>query len=197
MMIDKVKEFVKNAFKDKGDYGKMHIEHLFTAEKYVCKLYKHLTGKEAPEELRIAALSHDIERAFKEEHVYEKMYKSKSGFTDNNYREYHQRRSAKIMYNFLKNNNYPENKIEKVCKLISKHEVGGDFESNILNDADAMSFFLDSVVEHFINEKTKVSSVENVKKKIDHSYKRITNEEAKKMIYPLYKKAIEKLRKKK
>ncbi len=186
-MINKVKKFIKECLSNKGDVETMVLNHLLTTDEYVCKLYKKIAGNEAPEELRIAALTHDIERAFRDEKIYEKMYKSENGFLDKNFLEYHQKKSAEIICNFLKTQKYPENKIKKVYKLVSNHEFGGDFETNILKDADSISFFIHNV-DHFIKVKSKESSYKKVKEKLNWMYNRITFKESKIILKPIYRK---------
>ena len=186
-MIDKVKDFIKECLENKGEVENMVLEHLLATEKYVSFLYKEITGKEAPEELRIAALGHDIERAFRDMNVYKKMYKSDKGFLDKEFLEYHQRKSAEIIADFLKTNNYPREKIEKVYNLIINHEFGGDFDTDILKDADSISFFIHNV-EHFVKVKSKESSIEKVKEKLNWMFNRITNKQAKNIVISIYKK---------
>ena len=171
----------------------MVLNHLLTTEKYVSILYKKLTGIDAPEELKIAALVHDIERAFRDMKIYEKMYKSEKGFLDTDFLKYHQRRSAEILSEFLKKSNYPQDKIKKVYNLVANHELGGDFETDILKDADSISFFIHNV-EHFITVKTKESSIEKTLEKLNWMYGRITHNIAKEIVDSFYKKSIEKLK---
>ncbi len=191
-MLNKVREFIKEVLENRTEVEKMVLNHLIETEKYVIILNREIFRKEPSEELRIAALGHDIERAFRDEKIYEKMYKSNSGFLSEWYLNYHQRKSAEILVEFLKNNNYPENKRKKVFNLILKHEIGGDVETNILKDADSISFFIINS-EHFINVKTKQSSVEKVKEKLNWMFKRITFNEAKDIAKNYYLNAINRL----
>ncbi len=191
-MINKVKIFIKKLLENKTEVEKMVLNHLIDTEKYVILLNKKITKIEPSEELRIAALGHDIERAFRDEKIYEKMYKSENGFLSEWYLNYHQEKSAEIIANFLKSSNYPEDKIERVYNFILKHEVGGDFETNILKDADSISFFINNS-EHFIIIKTKESSIEKVKEKLDWMYNRITFNEAKEIAKNLYLHALKNL----
>jgi hypothetical protein len=122
------------------------------------------------------------------------MYKSKQGFLDNDFLKYHQIKSAEIIVNFLKKNNCSENQLSKVYHLIANHEFGGDFESDILKDADSLSFFKINA-EHFIKVKTKETSIKKVKEKLEWMYNRISYNETKESTLHYYKKAILKLEK--
>ncbi len=85
--------------------------------------------------LKIAALGHDIERAVPERLKREDF---------NNYDEFkkaHALRSAKILKKILLNFNLSDNIIQNIFNIVKNHEHGGDFYSNILKDADSLSFF--------------------------------------------------------
>ncbi len=192
-MIEKVKEFIHNVLSNKTDVERMVLNHLLITEEYVRFLYKKITDKDASEELRIAALGHDIERAFRDEKIYENMYKSEKGFLDIEFLKYHQKRSAEILSDFLRKNNYPEDKIKIIYKMVLNHEFGGDFDTNILKDADSISFFINNA-EHFIKVKTKESSPDKVLSKLEWMYNRITSPEAKKIAYKFYGNSITRLK---
>jgi len=97
---------------------------------------------DASEELQIAALSHDIERAVPprisrmENEPYEV------------YKQRHAQRSATITAALMQDHGYPEGSIEKVRHLIQNHELGGDEETDKLRDADSASFFADNLEEY-------------------------------------------------
>jgi len=83
--------------------------------------------------LQIAALSHDIERSF-------------NGI------------SAEIITNLLKKYKYTNDFVEKVKNLVLNHEWGGSTETDILTNADSISFFegnLEGYFEKFGEEKTR------------------------------------------
>ena len=188
-MYHKVKKFITDVLSNKEDLEKMVLKHLLDTEKYVIVLYDKIIGKVPSEELLIASLGHDIERAFREVNVYEKMYHSANGFLDENFLKSHQERSAEILTDFLKKNKYPPTKIEKIYKLVRNHETGGDFDTDILKDADSISFFINNAY-HFIKVKTKESSVEKVKEKLHWMFNRITFPIAKEIIEADYRNAI-------
>jgi hypothetical protein len=101
--------------------------------------------------LQIAALGHDIDRSVEPRSVKGE---------DEDYAEYKQRhanRSAEIIANMILNLNFKENQALVVASLISKHEIGGDPESDILRDADSLSYFAHNIngyIEKFGREVT-------------------------------------------
>ncbi len=191
-MKNKIKRFVTESLQGKGNVEDMVLRHLLDTEKYVTVLHNKIIGKVPSEELLIASLGHDIERAFRDVNVYKKMYHSANGFLDKNFLKYHQKRSAEILTDFLKKNNYPPIKIKKVYKLVRNHEFGGDLDTNILKDADSISFFINNV-NHFIKVKTVESSIEKVKEKLNWMFERITFKESKEIAEPYYIKAMNEL----
>jgi len=173
-MLDKVKEFVTNSF------GKEYL-HLERTLYWVKEL-----KPDAGEELLIAARSHDIERAFQPKADSSKKFSYAWGEA----MEKHQVESGVIMFDFLVKAGYDPKKAERVRELISKHEVGGDAEQNLLKDADSLSWLEISVPRHidFIEEKG--LEKEELKKKIDFMYNRITSEKAKEIAGSFYENAI-------
>lgn len=86
--------------------------------------------------LRIAAYAHDIERAIRRRRVFRDEYDKYDS-----YKEAHARNGAKILREILEKSEIPESIIKEACRLVSLHEVGGDVSSNLLKDADSISFF--------------------------------------------------------
>ena len=144
----------------------------------------------AGEALFIAALAHDIERAFRQKDVLER--EKLFGYADKEFLRLHMERSAQIIAEFLKEQKAGKDLIEKVKELVSKHEFGGSEEQNILKDADSISFF-ENNAERFLIKHLPIVGKEIVKKKIDWMYERISSEKAKKTAKPFYEKAIKKL----
>lgn len=122
--FDLIKEEIMNILPNSPlDFEVIHSELVF---KWVQKL-----KPDADEALQIAALSHDIDRAVTG--ITEKDLNDFSKIKE--FKREHSVRSANIIENILKKNNYPEKIITKVKHLVEKHEFGGDYESNILKDA--------------------------------------------------------------
>ncbi len=88
--------------------------------------------------LQIAALAHDVERAFDQRKVKRAEYKDYSAF-----KKAHASNSAKIITEILEK--YPLNGSlkNKIIYLVEQHESGNDKdrELSVLNDADGISFF--------------------------------------------------------
>ena len=144
----------------------------------------------ADEALLVAAIAHDIERAFLQKGVLEKM--NSAGSTSTEHIRPHEERGAEIIADFLKQRNVNSNFIERVKMLVSRHEEGGNDDQNLLKDADSLSFF-ETYVSIFINEKTKLDGKERVRQQFDWMFNRITSEKAKKIAQPLYEAAIKAL----
>lgn len=90
----------------------------------------------ADEALRIAALGHDIERALEERRL------RKKDFTDfEEFKAAHARNSADILRDIMNECNVPEALATEIWRLVVHHETGGDLRSDLLKDADSLSFF--------------------------------------------------------
>ena len=120
---------------------------------------------DADEALKIAALSHDIERAITK--ITEKDLKDYSKIDE--FKKDHSIRSAQFICNILKKHNYPQDSIDKVKRLVENHEFGGDEEENILMDADSLAYF-----EYSIPLGLKRNGRERTKGKIKFMYKRLS-----------------------
>jgi len=76
--------------------------------------------------------------------------------------------------------------------LVSRHEIGGNADQNLLKDADSISFF-ETNVGYFVSRTVIETSREKVKDKFDWTYHRMTSGKAKQFATPLYQEAIKKL----
>ena len=74
--------------------------------------------------------------------------------------------------------------------LVSKHEIGGNDDQNLLKDADSISFF-ENNVEYFVGRTVSETGKEKVKDKFDWMYNRMTSEKAKQFARQLYAEAHE------
>ena len=87
--------------------------------------------------LRLAAIGHDIERAFpKGIKVERKHFDSYDEF-----KRRHAENSARILGGLLLKCRVDEGLIERVKQLVLHHETGGFEDADILKDADSLSFF--------------------------------------------------------
>ena len=100
---------------------------------------------DADKALQIAALAHDIERGFISD--YESKTKEKFKEYEKHKRE-HSEKSAKIIGDLLKKYGFDEAFIKRVKHMVLLHEFGGDEESDLVRDADSISFF-DTNLEYY------------------------------------------------
>ncbi len=136
------------------------LTHAKLVLKWVCKL-----KPEADEALKIAALSHDIDRAITG--ITEKDLKDFSQI--NEFKKEHSIRSAKFICDILVKHEYLPEIIEKVKHLVENHEFGGDTETNILTDADSLAYF-----DYNIPSYLKRNGKERAKEKIKFMYSRLS-----------------------
>ena len=143
----------------------------------------------ASQALRLAALTHDMERAFPGPDS-----PKAQGGVDHVYNRAHSERSATIVGAFLREQGVDEVLVEEVMKLIRVHEYGGWLEANLLQAADSLSFlevnigmFLQSIGE---DEDRR----EQVRAKFDWMYERIQIEEARALALPLHAEALARLK---
>jgi len=185
LYFNQAKEFVLSSFA--AVENQLVPLHLVRTVDWLLKL-----KPQADEALLIAGVTHDIERAFREDAVYEKMFLSENAFRDEAFLDYHQQRSAVITGNFLKSTTCSAELRTKVEHLVAHHETGGDPESNLLKDADSLSFFQTNV-DLFVTVKVKESSLEKVKSKFEWMFERISGIDAREHCRPLYEAALRKL----
>jgi hypothetical protein len=149
----------------------------------------------ASEAMRLAALTHDMERAFDgpDKPVHENM-----GDDDAAYYTAHSARSARIVGEFLTEQKADHDLIEAVKRLIIAHEIGGWDEANLVQAADSISFFDVNVglFEEFIRAGRHTQ--EEVFAKLEFTLERIQVPAARELALPLYeaaKKRIEAMKK--
>lgn len=90
----------------------------------------------ADKSLQIAALGHDIDRAIAERKVHRSDYKSYDSF-----KAAHAANGVKILREILVECEMEQSFTEEVCRLVLHHETGGDPRSDLLKDADSISYF--------------------------------------------------------
>ena len=135
--------------------------------------------------LQIAAYGHDVERAFKKTKgdrmrlIYEKPEQLVE----------HQEKSASIMYDFLIHEGAFVDLAESVRELISKHEVGGTDDQNLLKDADSLSYLEVNAPRH-VGHLGEVPESE-MREKFKWMYERISSSKARELATPRYQKDID------
>lgn len=86
--------------------------------------------------LQLAALAHDIDRAIEETKV------NRAAFDDYNaFKAAHARNGAEILRPILTACGVERHIVDEACRLVEVHEVGGDPGSDLLKDADSISYF--------------------------------------------------------
>jgi kynurenine formamidase len=92
---------------------------------------------QASEALRVAAITHDIERAFPDR---EAGWDSATSWDDPAYNRWHQDRCADMIAGWLREQDAEPALIDEVDRLVRNHEVGGWPEADLLQAADSVSF---------------------------------------------------------
>ena len=184
-LYTKVEQFVVKSFTDVGD--ERGIKHFLRTVHWIKEL-----RPDADEAMQIAAVAHDIERAYREKETVYDVFKKK-GFQDKDFLTNHQEKGAKIIFDFLHEQGASNELIERVRMLISKHEVGGNNDQNTLKDADSISFFENNAM-HFVDVMVKKIGNNQVKEKFDWMFNRITSKDAKQIAHKWYEDALAKLK---
>ncbi|WP_052889236.1 DUF4202 family protein [Thermogemmatispora carboxidivorans] len=162
--------------------------HLLKAEEWLRRI-----NPEASEAMLLAALTHDMERAFPGPDS-PKQDLSR-GADDPLYLQAHSERSARIVGDFLREQQAPADLIEEVMALIRVHELGGWPEADWVQAADSLSF-LEVNVQPFLHMMSNTQTgwtPEAVRAKFSWMYSRIRLPEARHWATPLYQQALERL----
>jgi kynurenine formamidase len=109
-----------------------HLRHLERTRDWVVEL-----DPGASEALRIAALTHDIERAFPDP---EQRWDSAVSWDDPEYNRWHQDRCAEMVARWLDEQGADPALRDEVERLVRVHEEGGWPEADLLQAADSLSF---------------------------------------------------------
>lgn len=162
-----------------------NAEHLVKTETWLLRLLP-----DASEGLRLAALTHDMERAFPglDSPV-------SHGSVDHVYNRAHSERSARIVSVFLSEQGAAGDLVEAVINLICAHEYGGWPEADMLQAADSLSF-LEVNIPLFLNsipQDDDGSKRTQVHAKFTWMYERIQVPEAQRLAAPFYRDALVRL----
>jgi Domain of unknown function (DUF4202) len=163
-------------------------EHLLQTEAWL-----HRLKPDASEALLLAALTHDMERAFPGPDS--PSLDPKQGVDNPIYNIAHSERSARIVSAFLYEQGVSQECIEQVTRLIRAHEYGGNDEENLVQAADSLSF-LEVNVDVFLgwmdvgDEKWNADAV---RAKFTWMYERIQVPQARALARPMYEEAMRKL----
>ena len=142
----------------------------------------------SPEAVRLATLTHDMERAFPgpDQPVL-------TSFDDPEYLAAHSQRSARIVGAWLRVQGAAAETVREVEELIRVHEVGGSPEANLVQAADSLSF-LDCNIDLFLGMvRSGKRSVKEVRRKFDGSLDRIQVPHARELALPMLEQANRRL----
>jgi hypothetical protein len=109
-----------------------HARHLLRTEDWLLAL-----DDDASEALRLAAVLHDIERAFPDPDA---TWDSARDWASPAYNRWHQDRCADIAVRWLREQDADPELVAEVERLIRVHEEGGWPEADLLQAADSLSF---------------------------------------------------------
>ncbi|HWZ20842.1 MAG TPA: DUF4202 family protein [Ktedonobacteraceae bacterium] len=123
---DRAREWVSVHYEHGG-------KHLLQTEVWLQRL-----KPEASEEMLLAALTHDMERAFPGPDS--PSLDPGDGVDNPVYNIAHSERSARIVSGYLREQGASQESIEQVARLIKAHEYGGDNDENLVQAADSLSF---------------------------------------------------------
>lgn len=175
LVYDQVKQFVEESFS--AGVNEKSMKHFEQTVAWLKRL-----KPDADEPMLIAAYSHDIARALRQVDS-KTLFKNKE-LNDPEVLKEHQEQGAQIMGEFLRDNDYDEVSVKRVENMIRHHEEGGDEESNLLMDADSLSYLE-------VNAKKHIGLIDvwgkgKVERKIDWMYSRISSARAKEFAQPYY-----------
>lgn len=121
---------------------------------------------DADDALRLAALGHDIDRAIEAQRI------RKNGFSNfDEFKAAHASNSAEILAAILDDCGVSEATHVEACRLVRLHETGGDERSDVLKNADALSFFQDNISLYFQR-----NGIEETKRRALWGYGRLSPE---------------------
>ncbi len=91
---------------------------------------------DAGDALQLAALAHDVERASGEVKLRREHFDDYDVF-----KTAHAHKGAEILRSILTSCGVEWDIVNETCRLVAAHEVGGDPRSDVLKDADSISYF--------------------------------------------------------
>jgi hypothetical protein len=143
---------------------------------------------DSPEAVRLATLTHDMERAFPgpDQPVIKTL-------SDPEYERLHSLRSARIVGAWLREQHAKEALVEHVEALIVAHEFGGWPEADLVQAVDSLSF-LDTNIDLFLGfVRSGKHPAHEVRKKFNSMFGRIQVPRLKLLAQPLVDRALEQL----
>lgn len=135
---------------------------------------------DASEAVRIATLTHDMERAFPGPDAIPIV------MNDRAYEKAHSDRSARIVGAWLRNNGADAAFVRQVETLVRVHEWGGSPDANLIQAADSLSFLETNIDLMLGFVKSGKYSIAQVAAKFDQTYDRIQVASAKEIARPMW-----------
>ena len=163
-------------------------QHLLRTEEWLLEL-----KPDASEEMLLAALTHDMERAFPGPDS--PVLHPHQGVDNSTYNMAHSERSARIVSAYLQEQGLSPERIVQVARFIRLHEYGGDEDENFVQAADSLSF-LEVNVDSFLNMLSTHNTLwdaDTVRAKFTWMYERIQISHTRELARPMYEEAIRKL----
>ena len=120
---------------------------------------------DADENLKIAALGHDIERASEKRKVRRQDYKDFDAFKDK-----HALNSANVLAEIMQTCDIDKKMIDEVFFLVRHHETGGTDQVDILKDADSISYFEVNLPLYFVR-----NTLKETKRRCLWGYRRLSD----------------------
>ena len=141
----------------------------------------------ASEAVRLATLTHDMERAFGGPDAIP------IRMNDRDYEEAHSNRSARIVGEWLRANGAAPDLVEAVESLIRVHEWGGSPDADLVQAADSLSF-LETNVDLMIGfVRSGKYGASDIAAKFDHMFERIQLPAARTLAQPMWQQARSRL----
>jgi Domain of unknown function (DUF4202) len=162
--------------------------HLLQTEVWLQRL-----KPDASKEMLLAALTHDMERAFPGPDS--PSLDPRDGVDNPAYNIVHSERSARIVSSYLREQGASQESIEQVARLIRAHEYGGEDDENLVQAADSLSF-LEVNVDVFLgwmDAGDETWNADAVRAKFNWMYERMQIPRARELARPLYEEAMSKL----
>jgi len=121
---------------------------------------------EADIALQTAALGHDIERAIENRKVRREHFINYDEF-----KAAHAKNSAEILTDIMEDCSIKKQLADEIIRLVLRHETGGDQRSELLKNADSISFFDVNLPYYF-----KRNGWDETKQRCEWGYKRLSAE---------------------
>ncbi|MGH2995526.1 MAG: DUF4202 domain-containing protein [Gaiellaceae bacterium] len=159
-----------------------NADHLVNTRDWVLELEPR-----AGEALRLAALTHDMERHFPGG---PELDMSRQRPDDEEYNRLHADRSAEIVGDFLRRVGADPVLVDDVELLVRAHEVGGWYEADVLQAADSISWLEvnQDVAQRWVEDGR--CDPDWAREKHRWSFERIKLEEARELARPYYEEAL-------